>query len=135
MDKAKPTTRTTQVRFLRFLVVGGVSAAVQFSTLWLWSRWFAPVVAFSLSFACSTSTHYTCNRFWALPSERTDSGRQFGEYLGTVGISYLVNLLTFKFCQGILGMDVMWAAFCAIPPSTVVVFLLLNYRVFRAYLN
>ena len=26
---------------------------------------------------------------------------------------------------------VMWAAFWAIPPSTVVVFLILNYRVFR----
>jgi len=26
---------------------------------------------------------------------------------------------------------VMWAAFWAIPPSTIVVFLILNYRVFR----
>jgi hypothetical protein len=76
--------------------------------------------------------HYLANRFWALPSARTDSGRQLGEYLFAVGLSYLINLAAFKICTVWIGLGVMWAAFWAIPPSTVVVFLILNYRVFRA---
>ena len=69
----------------------------------------------------------------ALPisSARTDAGKQFGEYLVAVGLSYLINLAAFKACTVWLGLGVMWAAFWAIPPSTIVVFLILNYRVFR----
>jgi putative flippase GtrA len=47
-------------------------------------------------------------------------------------LSYGINLGAFKVCTDALGLGVMWAAFWAIPPSTVVVFLILNYRVFRA---
>lgn len=129
---AKPTARETQVRFVRFLAVGGGSAAVQLLILWaLKSRW-RESVAFSLSWVASTSVHYVFNRFWALPSGRRDTGRQAGEYLGTVALSYGMNFLAFKFCRAVLGLDVYWSAFLAIPPSTVVVFLLLNFRVFRA---
>ena len=69
--------------------------------------------------------------FWALPSARTDARKQFGEYLVAVGLSYVINLAAFKVCTIWLGLGVMWAAFWAIPPSTVVVFLILNYRVCR----
>jgi putative flippase GtrA len=129
---AKLTARETQVRFVRFLVVGGGSAAVQLLILWaLKSRWPESVV-FSFSWIASTSAHYLFNRFWALPSGRRDTGRQFGEYLATVALSYGMNFAAFKFCRAIMGLNVYWSAFLAIPPSTVLVFLLLNFRVFRA---
>ena len=48
-------------------------------------------VAFTLSFVCSTLTHYALNRFWALPSVRTDTWRQAREYLGTVAISWVTS--------------------------------------------
>lgn len=131
MSKRMPSDPGTQVRFFRFLAVGGAAAGVQFATLWCWTKWLPPSPAFTLSFLCSTGTHYLLNRFWALPSDRQDSGRQLGEYLFTVAVSYAINLGAFHFCRSILGLDVMWAAFCAIPPSTLVVFLLLNFRVFR----
>ena len=132
MLKAKLTDPRTQVRFWRFLVVGGGAAGVQFAVLWLLKQHLPAGWAFTLSFAFSTATHYTLNRFWALPSERRDSGQQLAEYLLTVALSYVINLGTFKFCQALLGLGVMLAAACAIPPSTLVVFLLLNFRVFRA---
>ena len=132
MDNRNASARGTQVRFLRFLTVGGTAAIVQFATVWLWSRWFAPTVAFTFSFACSTTMHYLLNRSWALPSWRSDRGRQLGEYLATVALSYLVNLGGFQLFHGLMGLDVRWATALAIPPSTLFVFLLLNYRVFRA---
>ena len=131
MSKAKIPSRETQVRFLRFLTVGGVAALVQFATLAVCKRWLAPDIAFSCSFFCSTATHYLMNRFWALPSDRRDAWRQLVEYLATAALSYLVNLTLFKFCHGPLGLGVLLSAALALPPSTLLVFLMLNYRVFR----
>jgi putative flippase GtrA len=132
MTKAKLPDRETQVRFVRFLVVGGTSALVQFTVLALVRGRISDTLAFSVSWIFSTAAHYALNRFWALPSTRHDAGRQFGEYLGTVALSYLITLGAFKLLHDGLGLNVIWASFWAIPPSTLVVFLLLNYRVFRA---
>ena len=124
-------SRETQARFGRFLAVGGLAAVVQFASLASFRRWLHPDLAFTLSFVLSTSTHYLCNRFWALPSDRRDPVRQFGEYLATAALSYLVNLSLFNLGLDRLGLGVMWSAVLALPPSTLLVFLLLNYRVFR----
>lgn len=121
----------TRRRAVRFLVVGGGSAAVQFAVLALLRDAMGATAAFSISWVVSTATHYLANRFWALPSARTDARKQFGEYLVAVALSYVINLAAFKVYTIWLGLGVMWAAFWAIPPSTVVVFLILNYRVFR----
>ncbi|MEO5958072.1 MAG: GtrA family protein [Opitutaceae bacterium] len=128
---AKPSVRETQVRFVRFLVVGGGSALIQFAVLWWLKQRMGDTMAFTISWTISTATHYLLNRFWALPSTRQDSVRQLGEYLFAVGVSYGINLTAYKICRSTLGFNVMWSAFWAIPPSTLVVFLLLNYRVFR----
>ena len=88
--------------------------------------------AFAISWVGSTMAHYLCNRFWALPSGRQDSKKQFGEYLLTTGLSLLVQWLGFEAFYSGAGLDAMWSTILAVPPSTVVVFLLLNYRVFRA---
>ncbi len=126
--------RETQGRAARFLVVGGTSFAVQVAVM----KMASDVVglgangAFTVSFGCSTLTHYLLNRFWALPSARVDTGRQAKEYLGTAAISWVINLAVFRLCLDGLGLGKVWATAAAVPPSTVVVFLLLNYRVFRA---
>jgi putative flippase GtrA len=129
---AKPSAPETQVRFVRFLVVGGGSALMQFAVLGVLKGRVSETLAFSISWVVSTGMHYLLNRFWALPSGRRDASRQFGEYLVAVGVSYAINLAAFKVCREALGLGVMWSAFWAIPPSTLVVFVLLNYRVFRA---
>lgn len=120
------------LRLFRFLVVGGGSAALQLGLLaWLEGR-LDPVVAFTVSYALSTLAHYLANRFWALRSARRDTGRQALEYLGAVGLSYAINLGAFQLAQHTFGLGVFWAAFWAIPPATAVVFLVLNFRVFRS---
>jgi putative flippase GtrA len=132
MLPSKLPDRETQLRLVRFLAVGGGSAGVQFVVLAGLKGWMSETAAFSLSWVVSTATHYLANRFWALPSGRQDAAKQFGEYLFAVVLSYGINLGAFKIGTEAFGLGVMWAAFWAIPPSTVVVFLILNYRVFRA---
>ena len=123
--------RETQIRLMRFLVVGGTAAVVQFCVLALVKHWFVPNLAFTVSFVCSTTTHYSLNRFWALPSDRRDNWRQLGEYLATAGVNYLVNIGLFALGHSVFGLGVLWSAVLALPPSTAIVFLFLNYRVFR----
>jgi putative flippase GtrA len=125
------TRRETQVRFFRFLAVGGTACLVQVASMKLFLGWLGTNLAFTLSFMCSTSTHYTLNRFWALPSTRADTCRQLGEYLATAALSYGINFSLFRLCLDVFGMGKLWSTAMAVPPSTLVVFLLLNYRVFR----
>ncbi|MCX6955665.1 MAG: GtrA family protein [Verrucomicrobia bacterium] len=124
--------RETQKRAARFLIVGGTSFCVQVATMKLFSLGLGTDVAFTLAFLCSSATHYTLNRFWALPSARADTWRQLREYLGTVAISWVINFGVFHLCLDVIGLEKTWATAVAVPPSTIVVFLLLNYRVFRA---
>lgn len=126
--------RETLRRAARFLVVGGTSFAVQVAVMKVGSDavGLGTNVAFTVSFGCSTLTHYLLNRFWALPSARVDTWRQAKEYLGTAAISWVINLAVFRLCLDGFGLGKVGATAVAVPPSTVVVFLLLNYRVFRA---
>jgi putative flippase GtrA len=125
-------SRETQVRFFKSLTVGATAFVVQAVILWVLKRFLAPLTAFSCAYACSVVTHYTLNRFWALRSTRRDSGRQLLEYAGTVAIGWLIQSTVFRFCLHRLGLDIMWANFLAVPPSTIVVILILNFRVFKA---
>jgi putative flippase GtrA len=123
--------RETQIRLLRFIVVGGGSALLQLAIVAVLKRYMGETLAFSISWFLSAAVHYLANRFWALPSSRVDIGKQFGEYLFTLALSYAINLGAFMAFRHWVGMNVEWATLCAIPPSTIVVFLMLNYRVFK----
>lgn len=130
MFDALLTDRETQWRLARFLVVGAGTALVQLAVLKSLKPKLGETWAFSVSWVVSTTTHYIANRFWALPSTRGDTTQQAGEYLVAVGLSYLINLGVFKLLRNKFGVSTTWATLLAIPPSTVVVFLILNFRVF-----
>jgi putative flippase GtrA len=131
MRKRLLPSQQTQVRFLKSLAVGATAFGVQAGVLWVLKRFLAPLTAFSWAYGCSVVTHYSLNRFWALRSERRDSGRQLLEYVGTVLIGWLIQSTVFRFCIHTVGMGIMWANFFAVPPSTIVVIFILNYRVFH----
>jgi len=121
--------RQTQVRFIKFFVVGGTGYGVNVFSFTLIKGLIGPNTAFTAAFILSTTAHYCLNRFWALKSTRSDTGRQFLEYLGTVVISYIISLVAFTLFRTFLSLGIAQA--CSIPPSTVVVFFILNFWVFR----
>lgn len=123
--------RKTQVRFFQFLVVGGLGVVVQFASLALLKELIPVRVAYTAAFILSVVTHYSLNRFWALRSVRQDTLQQGLEYLATVGVSYAISFGCFNLCYGLFRLGPMLSTAIAIPPSTGVVFLLLNYRVFH----
>ncbi len=129
--ESTPAAQRTSRRLLRFLVVGGTAYGVQWLAMGAFLRWWPENVAFLLAYVCSVTTHYLLNRFWALPSTRRDTWRQWLEYLGAFVVSLTINFLMYRLCRDVFGLGELWSTAVAVPPSTVVVFLLLNYRVFR----
>ena len=123
--------RPTQVRFLRFFLVGGCGFLVQMASLRGLEEILPPRIAFTAAYVLSVATHYLLNRFWALRSRRSDAGRQFLEYLGTIALSYLISFACFNLFFGGLHLSVMWSTALSIPLDPARCFLLLNYRVFR----
>jgi len=123
--------KETQVRFLKSALVGGAAFVVQWVVLWVLKRYIPVTVAHNWAYWASVATHYTLNRFWALPSTRSDSGRQLLEYLGTVLVGWVIQMIGFWFFLHVVGLSVMWSNTLAIPPSTVAVLALLNLRVFK----
>jgi putative flippase GtrA len=132
MIKAKLSDREMQVRFVRFLVVGGTAAVVDFTTFSVARPWLPRFATFVLAYGCSTATHYLLNRFWALPSGRLDHGRQFVEYIGAALLNLGIRYALFWLCRTQLGLSELISYAIALPPTTIVIFLLLNFRVFRA---
>ncbi len=126
-------SRETLIRLFKSLAVGVATFLVQLSVLWLLTRFLRPMTAFSWAYGVGVATHYTLNRFWALRSARRDSGRQFLEYAGAVMIGYLIQNLTFRVCLNVVGMGILWSQVFAVPPSTLVVFLIMHYHVFRRH--
>ena len=132
MLKGKLTDRATQVRFLRFIVSGVTVMFVQVGGMALLSRWWANTPAFVGSYAVAVAAHYSLNRFWALRSSRQDHARQAGEYALTVGGSFLTNYILFRVGVDDFHLTPVWATLVTNPPTTLVVFLVLNFRIFRA---
>ena len=125
--------RQMQVRFIKFIVVGGMGYGVSLLSFAIFKGLLTPNVAFTVAFILSTSTHYYLNRFWALKSTRSDTGKQFIEYLLTVVLSYSISLGCFKLFRSLVGLDLGLSQALSIPPATVVVFFILNFWVFRAH--
>lgn len=123
--------RQTQVRFVQFCTVGILAGVVQFASLWFLKAFLTARIAYTVSFVLSVITHYSLNRFWALRSARRDTLQQALEYLATIAVSYLISFSCFNLFYAVCHIGIMLSTALAIPPSTGVVFLLLNYRVFR----
>lgn len=125
-------SKQTQVRFIKSMVVGGIAAGVNIGAIALLATFMSAARADNLAYAASVITHYTLNRFWALQSTRSDTGRQFLEYLGTVFVGWVIQHGAFLLCFYELHVPLVWSKAIAIPPSTLAVFFLLHLHVFRS---
>jgi putative flippase GtrA len=123
--------KKNKIRLAKYAVVGLIGFVLQWAGVRVLKEVLPARIAFTMAFAIATGSHYTLNRFWALKSTRRDGAKQLVEYLGTVCVSYLVSFTAFNFFFGVVKMSVMWSTVLSVPPSTLVVFLLLNYRVFH----
>ncbi len=72
------TNPQERTRFLKFLVVGMVGAAVDFGIMNLFSKLFnmTLVWAGTISFVCAILSNYLWNRIWTYPDFAIETGNQ-----------------------------------------------------------
>jgi putative flippase GtrA len=67
------TDQQERTRFLKFIVVGMIGAAVDFGIMNLFSRLFGMMLVWAgtISFVCAILSNYLWNRFWTYPDSRS----------------------------------------------------------------
>jgi putative flippase GtrA len=118
-------------RLVRFCVVGGTVAIVDFSTVWLLSRFLQPLVSVSIAYFVGVTCHFLLNKFWVFQCRRSDYGRQLMQYLTVVLSCWLTTVAIVHLCLSTITHNILIAKLFAVPPATLVAFILMQFFVFR----
>jgi putative flippase GtrA len=118
-------------RLVRFCVVGGTVAVVDFSTVWLLSHFLQPLISVSIAYFVGVTCHFLLNKFWVFQCRRSDYGRQLMQYLTVVLSSWLTTVTIVHLCLSTVTHNILIAKLFAVPPATLVAFVLMQLFVFR----
>jgi putative flippase GtrA len=117
-------------RFVRFCAVGSTVALVDFSMVFLFSRFLPPLIAVTIAYFIGVTCHFLLNKFWVFRCQRSDYVRQLLQYSVVVGSSWLITLGVVHLCLSTFTSSVLIAKLCAIPCATLSGFLLMQLFVF-----
>jgi putative flippase GtrA len=112
-------------------VVGGTVAVVDFTAVWLLGHLLQPLAAVSIAYFVGVTCHFLLNKFWVFRCRRSDYVRQLMKYLTVVLSSWLTTLLTVQLCLSTVTHNILLAKLFAVPPATLVGFVLMQFFVFR----
>ena len=124
-------TQARLLRFLRFCIVGATVAAIDFTLVWLLSSRIPPLVAVSVAYLTAVCCHFLLNKMWVFRCRRSDYMRQLMQYFAVVVASWLTTITIVHFCLSGFTTNVLIAKLFAVPPATLVAFLLMQLFVFR----
>lgn len=118
-------------KFIRFCTVGSTVAFIDFSMVFLFSRFLPPLVAVTIAYFIGVTCHFLLNKFWVFRCQRSDYLRQLLQYSAVVGSSWLITLGVVHGCLSTFTSNVLVAKLCAIPCATLSGFLLMQLFVFK----
>ena len=124
-------TRHRVFKFIRFCTVGSTVALIDFSMVFLFSRFLPPLVAVTIAYFIGVTCHFLLNKFWVFRCQRSDYIKQLLQYSAVVGTSWLITLGVVHVCLSTFTSNVLIAKLCAIPCATLSGFLLMQLFVFR----
>jgi putative flippase GtrA len=119
------------LRFFRFCLVGATVAAVDFATIWLLMYLLPPLIAVSIAYFTGVTCHFLLNKFWVFRCSRSDYLKQLLQYLSCVSASWLTTITIVHFFLLRFNSSVLLAKLWAIPPASLVTFLMMQLFVFR----
>ena len=112
-------------------MVGATVAAIDFTLVWLLSSRVRPLVAVSIAYLTAVCCHFLLNKMWVFRCQRSDYARQLMQYFAVVVASWMTTITIVRFCLSSFTSNVLIAKLFAVPPATVVAFLLMQFFVFR----
>jgi putative flippase GtrA len=117
-------------RILRFGVVG-VAVMLFFTGLnWLLAPRLGADGAFLAAYVPAVALHFCLNKWWTFGSARADTGRQVGEYLLMVLVTFLIQAGVFKLLTAFTPLPSWLAAAAANAAQMAITFLVMQWRVF-----
>jgi putative flippase GtrA len=135
MSKAKTTRSLRQALsehlFVRFCVVGGVAFLIDAGCARLFIEVVPKVLAVALSYLLSCLFHYTCTKYWTFKEKEAASVRQIWAYAWVNLVTLLVNTTVSTWMLTAFHQNVYVAKAVALPPTSILGFVLLRYFVFR----
>lgn len=117
-------------RVLRFGIVGLVVMLVFMGLNWTFAHWLAADWAFLAAYPLSLALHFCLSKWWTFGSARRTSGRQVGEYLVMVGVTFLVQAAVFKAVTHFTPLAPWLAAGVANVAQMAITFLAMQRRIF-----
>ncbi len=118
----------------RFAIVGlGVMGAFMAQN-WAWGHWVGKQAAFILSYPPALALHFCLNKYWtfASPGAARPAGRQIGEYLAMVGVTFLVQWGVFSVLAGLTPLPGWIDAGAANAAQMAITFFFMQRRIFAA---
>ena len=118
-------------RVLRFCTVGAAVAAIDFGLVWFLRGRLPPLIAVSVAYFTAVSCHFLLNKMWVFQCRRSDYIRQIIQYSAVVVASWLTTISIVHLCLSNITTNLLIAKLFAIPPATLIAFLLMRLFVFR----
>ena len=125
--------RETIGKGIRFGLVGGFVCLVDLAMLWLFSRFTPPVVAVSVAYFIAVTVHFCLNKWWVFRNQSTAVGSQVLKYALTVAACWLCTVAVFSLSLRWVTMNIFIAKIIAVPPTTLLSFVMMRWFVFRHY--
>ena len=120
-------------RFVRFATVGATVAAIDFSSVAIFSRFLAPLVAVTIAYFIGVTCHFLLNKFWVFRCQRSDYLKQLVQYGAVILNSWIITIIVVHLCLSTFTSNVLVAKLFSIPCATMCNFLLMQFVVFRAH--
>ena len=106
-------------------------AAIDFGLVWLLNGRLSPLVAVSIAYFTAVCCHFLLNKMWVFQCRRNDYIRQLIQYFAVVIASWSTTILIVHLCLSNFTTNVLIAKLYALPPATLVAFVLMHFFVFR----
>src|SRR5271166_4757484 len=100
--------------------------------VWILSGRIPPLVAVSIAYLTAVCCHFLLNKMWVFQCRRNDYIRQLIQYLAVVVASWSTTIVIVHLCLQSFTINVLIAKLFALPPATLVAFLLMQFFVFRS---
>jgi putative flippase GtrA len=124
--------RSALQRPIRFCLVGAAVFALDFFLIWILHRLMPKLLAVSIAYVVAVTVHFCLNRWWVFAAAQDPPARQLARYVPTVAACWACTVGIVWLSLRTLSPNVFLAKALAIPPATLLGFLLMRFFVFRA---
>jgi putative flippase GtrA len=117
---------------LRFCLVGAAVLGFDYAMLWVFHHGMPKLVAVSLAYGLAVTLHFFLNKWWVFKAGPTPMAGQITRYVLTATLCLACTTLVVSFALKVAGGNVFIAKTIAIPPTTLLGFVLMRWFVFQA---